>query len=254
MVAHIDPGDEQGHARVVPARPLGRHPGHGRTKINAAFNDGPATGRSRRSSRTSTSRSTTISRSTSPGSANIVDAIGSVPIYFPTPARDTNTGCAILLPGCQTSTAARRSRTCGHGYYEYRTGERRLARGPVRPTSAVSSASSTSSVRWRKRRSSGGPEASLKANNILEQGGRELHQATAASALSDSTRSRRRFAKPIPAVVQMVTVAGNRLQATGRRSSSTRTRRRRCCGRCVPSAPRRRNRRARCRPAWRRAT
>ena len=56
-------------ARVVPARPVGRHPGQGQRRRSTPRSTAARNASSRRSSRTSTSRSTTTSRSTSPASA-----------------------------------------------------------------------------------------------------------------------------------------------------------------------------------------
>ena len=62
--------DGHGAARVVPARPVGRRsPGIGHAKINAAFNGGPQRVDRDDRAATSTSRSATTSRSTSPASA-----------------------------------------------------------------------------------------------------------------------------------------------------------------------------------------
>src|SRR5436305_2016217 len=54
---------------------------------------------------------------------DIVNAIGSVPIYFPTPTRDTNTGLNVTAAGCQhvngdDALAYVRSR-----YYQYQTAD-----------------------------------------------------------------------------------------------------------------------------------
>ena len=70
--------------------------------------------RSRPSRKTSASRSSTTSRSTSSGFQKIVDAIGHVKIYFPTPARDFYTGLDEPVAGLPVAQRrARRSRTRG---------------------------------------------------------------------------------------------------------------------------------------------
>ena len=79
-----------------------------------------------------------------------------VPIYFPTPARDKNTGLDDHRRGLpQPCRATRRSPTCGRATTSTK---RPTASGtPTRPpTSAVSSASSTSCARWRTGRGQGG--------------------------------------------------------------------------------------------------
>ena len=69
MVAHIDPGKRTGVLVSFPRDLWVAIPGHGTSKINAAFAYGGAQLAIRRSSRTSTSRSATTSRSTSRASA-----------------------------------------------------------------------------------------------------------------------------------------------------------------------------------------
>ena len=141
------PREAHGRARVVPARPLGRRfPG------------------------TAPPRSTPRSRSAAPqltietieqdfdipishylevdfaGFRDIVNAIGSVPIYFPAPARDKNSGLAIRHAGCHNLNGDQALAYVRSRYYEYvrRTGSGSTTRPP---TSAASSASSTSSGR-----------------------------------------------------------------------------------------------------------
>ena len=45
---------------------------------------------------------------------DVVDAVGSVPVFFPAPARDEVTGLNVALPGCNQLDGPRRSPSCGH--------------------------------------------------------------------------------------------------------------------------------------------
>src|SRR5258708_15531663 len=100
MIAHIDPGKRTGILVSFPRDLWVNIPGHGTAKINAAFAfGGPQLA------------ITTIEQDFNipishylevdfAGFRDIVNAIGSVPIYFPTPARDKNTGLDIGAAGC----------------------------------------------------------------------------------------------------------------------------------------------------------
>ena len=122
MVAHIDPGKRTGVLVSFPRDLWVAIPDHGTAKINAAFAFGGRSSRSRRSSRTSAIPISHYLEVDFAGFRDIVNAIGSVPIFFPTPARDHNTGlshpdrrAASNLTGDQ-ALAYVRSR-----YYEYET-------------------------------------------------------------------------------------------------------------------------------------
>lgn len=99
MVLHTDP--DSGRALLVsfPRDLWVDVPGRGKSKINAAFNDGPQ------------AVIDTISRDFGvpihhyaevnfESFREIVDAIGSVPVFFPTAARDRFSGLQIPFPGC----------------------------------------------------------------------------------------------------------------------------------------------------------
>ncbi len=100
MVAHID--DRTGTALLVsfPRDLWVAIPGMGSAKINAAFNAGPQ----RVIQTIETDFDVPISHYLQvdfEGFRKMVNAIGTIPIYFPTPARDIKSGLAISQAGCQ---------------------------------------------------------------------------------------------------------------------------------------------------------
>jgi len=99
MIAHIDPDTETGLLVSFPRDLWVDIPGRESAKLNSAFNGGPQ------------EMIDTLKQNFDipihhyieidfAGFRNIVDAIGTVPIYFPTPARDIQTGLLIEEPGC----------------------------------------------------------------------------------------------------------------------------------------------------------
>jgi LCP family protein required for cell wall assembly len=100
MVAHID--DKTGTALLVsfPRDLWVAIPGIGHAKINAAFNAGPQ----RVIETIENDFDIPISHYLQvdfQGFRQMVNAIGTIPIYFPTPARDAKTGLMIKTAGCQ---------------------------------------------------------------------------------------------------------------------------------------------------------
>ncbi len=100
MVAHVD--GKTGTALLVsfPRDLWVAIPGIGHAKINAAFNSGPQ----RVIETIENDFDVPISHYLEvdfQGFRKMVDAIGTIPIYFPTPARDAKTGLAIAKAGCQ---------------------------------------------------------------------------------------------------------------------------------------------------------
>ncbi len=100
MVAHID--DRNGTALLVsfPRDLWVAIPGIGHAKINAAFNAGPQ----RMIETIENDFDIPISHYLEidfAGFRKMVNAIGSIPIYFPAPARDTKSGLSINKAGCQ---------------------------------------------------------------------------------------------------------------------------------------------------------
>jgi LCP family protein required for cell wall assembly len=99
MIAHIDPDHETGMMVSIPRDLWVDIPGHGSAKINAAFNGGPQ----RVAETVKQNFDIPINHYLEidfAGFQHIVDAIGSVPIYFPTPAKDVMTGLNITSAGC----------------------------------------------------------------------------------------------------------------------------------------------------------
>jgi LCP family protein required for cell wall assembly len=119
MIAHIDPATNTGMLVSIPRDLKAQVPGQGYTRINAAFNSGPQL------------LIQTIQQDFGipinhyleidfAGFRDLVNAVGTVPIFFTTPARDLKTGLNIPLPGCyhlngDSALAYVRSR-----YYEYK--------------------------------------------------------------------------------------------------------------------------------------
>ena len=89
MVAHIDPGKRTGVLVSFPRDLWVPIPGHGTAKINAAFAYGGAQLTIETIEQDFDVPISHYLEVDFAGFRNIVNAIGSVPIYFPTPARDT---------------------------------------------------------------------------------------------------------------------------------------------------------------------
>jgi anionic cell wall polymer biosynthesis LytR-Cps2A-Psr (LCP) family protein len=99
MIAHVDP-KAPGHGFLVsiPRDLWVAIPGHGTQRINAAYNFGPAT----LIQTIQQDFDVPINHYLEVGFdtfAHIVDAIGSVHIFFPTQARDLKTGLSVTTPG-----------------------------------------------------------------------------------------------------------------------------------------------------------
>jgi LCP family protein required for cell wall assembly len=120
MVVHIDPGKRTGVLVSFPRDLWVDVPGHGTNKINAAFAfGGPelAIQTIKQNFGVPIGHYLEVDFA---GFRDIVNAIGSVPIYFPFPARDHNSGLNIPTAGCinlngDLALAYVRSR-----YYEYK--------------------------------------------------------------------------------------------------------------------------------------
>ena len=100
-----------------------RFPGHGTAKINAAFAFG---GPQLTIATIKQDFNIPISHYLEvdfAGFRDIVNAIGSVPIYFPTPARDTNTGLKIDTPGCHHLNGDEALAYVRSRYYQYQTAD-----------------------------------------------------------------------------------------------------------------------------------
>jgi polyisoprenyl-teichoic acid--peptidoglycan teichoic acid transferase len=99
MVAHVDPKHGTGYLVSFPRDLWVDIPGIGGSKINAAFNAGPQ----RVIETIEHNFNIPISHYLEvdfAGFRKIVDALGTIPIYFPAPARDQKTGLDITKAGC----------------------------------------------------------------------------------------------------------------------------------------------------------
>ena len=122
MVLHTDPDADRALLVSFPRDLWVDIPGHGHAKINAAFNAGPQ----RMIETIENDFDVPISHYLEvdfAGFRDIVDAIGSVPIYFPTPARDTNTGLKIDEAGCHNLTGEDALAYVRSRYYQYQTAD-----------------------------------------------------------------------------------------------------------------------------------
>ena len=100
MVAHVDGGKGTGVLVSFPRDLWVDIPGMGHAKINAAFNAGPQ----RLIQTIEQNFNVPISHYLQvdfAGFRNLVNAIGTIPIYFPTPARDVKSGLYIDQAGCK---------------------------------------------------------------------------------------------------------------------------------------------------------
>jgi LCP family protein required for cell wall assembly len=123
MVVHIDPGKHTGILVSFPRDLWVDIPGHGTAKINAAFAFG---GPQLTIATLKADFNIPISHFLEvdfAGFRDIVNAIGSVPIYFPTPARDKNTGLNIGTPGCHDLNGEEALAYVRSRYYQYQTAD-----------------------------------------------------------------------------------------------------------------------------------
>jgi LCP family protein required for cell wall assembly len=121
MVAHIDPGKRTGVLVSFPRDLWVPIPNHGTAKINAAFSFG---GPQLTIATIEQDFGIPISHYLEvdfAGFRDIVNAIGSVPIYFPAPARDKETGLAIPTAGCVNLTGDQALAYVRSRYYQYET-------------------------------------------------------------------------------------------------------------------------------------
>jgi LCP family protein required for cell wall assembly len=119
MIANVDPAHDTGMLVSFPRDIWVRVPGHGMQKINAALNDGPAkvieTLKDNFGIPIHHFIDIDIARF-----RELIDAIGTVPMYFPTAARDRETGLDITRPGCYHFTGSDAVAYVRSREYEYR--------------------------------------------------------------------------------------------------------------------------------------
>jgi LCP family protein required for cell wall assembly len=121
MIAHVDPNTPgRGFLVSIPRDLYVPIPGHGTQRINAAYNFGPTV----LIQTIQQDFNVPISHYLEVGFdtfAHIVNAIGSVHIFFPTQARDVKTGLSITTPGCVGLDGLQALAYVRSRYYEYRT-------------------------------------------------------------------------------------------------------------------------------------
>lgn len=118
MLAHVDPGNGGGFIVSLPRDLWVDIPGMGHAKINAAFNAGPQ----RVIETIEQDFNVPVAHYLEvdfEGFRNIVNALGTVPIYFPTPARDVNSGLSVATAGCQNLNGDQALAYVRSRYYEY---------------------------------------------------------------------------------------------------------------------------------------
>jgi LCP family protein required for cell wall assembly len=119
MVVHIEPGAKRTLVVSFPRDLWVDIPGVGMSKINAAFNTGPDTVISTLKENFGIDINHFIEVDFK-SFQGIVQAIGSVPIYLPYPARDDKTGLYVPVPGCvqlDGKSALAYARSRGMQYY-----------------------------------------------------------------------------------------------------------------------------------------
>jgi LCP family protein required for cell wall assembly len=99
MVIHIEPDAKKTLIVSIPRDLWVNIPGVGGSKINAAFNSGPNKVIDTLKSNFNIEINHYLELDFK-SFASVVDAIGTVPIYMPYPARDDKTGLYIPFPGC----------------------------------------------------------------------------------------------------------------------------------------------------------
>lgn len=119
MVVHVEPNAKRTLVVSFPRDLWVDIPGVGMSKINAAFNSGPDTviATLKENFGIDINHFVEVDFQSFRG---IVDAIGSVPVYLPYPARDEKTGLYVPIPGCVSlngKAALAYARSRGMQYY-----------------------------------------------------------------------------------------------------------------------------------------
>ena len=99
MVVHVEPDHQRSIILSFPRDLWVNIPGKGNSKINAAFNDGPDKVIETLQANFGIQINHYIEVDFK-SFQGVVRAIGSVPVYFPYPARDDKTGLFVYRPGC----------------------------------------------------------------------------------------------------------------------------------------------------------
>src|SRR5262245_50536135 len=117
MIAHVEPGGG-GFLVSIPRDLWVEIPQMGNSKINAAFNAGPQ----RVIETVKQNFNVPIGHYLEvdfAGFRDMVDAVGSIPIYFPAPARDVKSGLNIAQAGCNQLNGDQALAYVRSRYYEY---------------------------------------------------------------------------------------------------------------------------------------
>ena len=120
MIAHVDPKSPgRGFLVSIPRDLWVAIPGHGTQRINAAYNYGPATliQTIKQDFNVPINHYLEVGFDTF---ARIVNAIGSVHLFFPTQARDLKTGLSITTPGCVALDGLQALAYVRSRFYQYR--------------------------------------------------------------------------------------------------------------------------------------
>jgi LCP family protein required for cell wall assembly len=123
MIAHVDPkAPGKGFLVSIPRDSWVRIPGHGTQKINAAFSygHGPTVLIKTIESDFNVSINHYLQLDFATF-ADVVNAIGHAHIFFPTQARDVETGLSITTPGCVALDGLNALAYARSRYYEYRS-------------------------------------------------------------------------------------------------------------------------------------
>jgi LCP family protein required for cell wall assembly len=121
MIAHVEPEGRGGFLVSLPRDLWVDIPHMGKAKINAAFNAGPQ----RVIETIEQNFNVPIGHYLEvdfAGFRDIVNAIGTIPIYFPAPARDTKSGLLVERAGCQRLGGDQALAYVRSRFYEYLSG------------------------------------------------------------------------------------------------------------------------------------
>lgn len=204
MIAHVDPDTATGLLVSFPRDLWVDIPGVGESKINAAFNAGP----SKVIETIQTNFDIPIHHYLEvdfAGFKGVVDAIGSVPIFFPTPARDAKTGLDVKLGGCAHLSGDQALAYVRSRYYEWYDVEQAQWRsdptsdfGRIRRQQYFMRSIAKAAI-------DKGGRNPLKAYRLLDEVVRHLVKDPALG-LSDLQALTNTFSNVDPAVVEMTTV------------------------------------------------
>lgn len=123
MVAHVDPDSGESVLVSFPRDLWVDIPGHGESKLNAAFALGGPELAIKTIEQNFDLPINHYLEVDFAGFQAIVESIGSVRIFFPTAARDTVTGLQVDTPGCVALEGTQALAYVRSRYYEYRTAE-----------------------------------------------------------------------------------------------------------------------------------